>query len=58
MDTTTEVIYDSQINKLWLNADKEQAMNLNMRRKTALGIALFLGVNVDNIMRNSLIEWN
>ena len=48
MDTTTEVIYDSQINKLWLNADKKQAMNLNMRRKTALGIAFFLEVNVDN----------
>ena len=58
MDTTTEVIYDSQINKLWLNADKEQAMNLNLRRKTARGIAFFLEVNVDNIMLNSLIEWN
>ena len=58
MDTTTEVIYDSQINKLWLNAGKEQAMNLNMRRKTVLGIAFFLEVNVDNIMLNSLIDWN
>ena len=41
MDTATEVIYDSQINKLWLNADKEQAINLNMRRKSVLGIVFF-----------------
>ena len=31
-------------------------MNLNMRRKTVLGIAFFLDVNVDNIMLNSLID--
>ena len=31
-------------------------MNLNIRGRTALGIAFFLEVNVDNIMLNSLID--
>ena len=46
--TSIEVSYDRQINKLWLNAEKEQAINLNIRSKTVLGIAFFLEVNVDN----------
>ena len=46
--TSIEVIYDCQINKLWLNAEKEQAINLNIGRKTVLGIAFFLEVNVAN----------